>query len=401
MSRGRLLFVFNNPAFFRSHRWAVALAAAEAGWAVHVASPDGPGREEIAGRFPWHELSLAGRHGGPAAALRAMRQCDRLIRTLDPALVECATIQPNLVGGLVTRRRRIPTVAWVPGLGHAFTGSRALRTVALAGYRVAWGGRRPLRVLCENAADRAELLAHRVARASQLVVAPGSGVDLERFVPTPLPSGEPVVLLAGRMLREKGVHEFVQAIDLLAGSGTPCRGVLAGEPDPRNPSRLDGATLRAWSDAGRVEWIGHVADMPALLARATIVCLPSWREGRPQVLMEAAATGRPVVASDIPGCRAVVAEGETGVLVPPHDPAALANAIGGLLRDPARLAAMGQEAARRARGEFGHEAVVRSVLPIYDELVRRRAGTGMETAGAAVVSDRPSPGQDRRTSSEG
>jgi glycosyltransferase involved in cell wall biosynthesis len=167
----------------------------------------------------------------------------------------------------------------------------------------------------QNPEDQAQL--RRSAGVSAVLIR-GAGVDLARFRPQPAPSGRVTVVLASRMLWDKGIQEYVDAARRLRADGVDVRCVLVGKPDPSNPSAIPERQLRDWDDSGVIEWWGHRADMPAVLAEANIACLPSYREGLPTILIEAAAAGLPLVATDVPGCREVVREGRNGLLVPPR-----------------------------------------------------------------------------------
>jgi glycosyltransferase involved in cell wall biosynthesis len=196
----------------------------------------------------------------------------------------------------------------------------------------------------------------------------GSGVDIERFAPTPEPVGMPVVMLPSRMLWDKGVGEFVESAQLLKSRGVVARFVLVGDSDPENPAAISVAQLESWRDSGVVEWWGRCEDMPQVLAQASIVCLPSYREGLPKALLEAAACSRPLVSCDVPGCREIVRHGENGLLVPLRDAMALAGAIEKLLGDPGLRAAMGKRGRSLVEAEFSESLVAAQTLAIYREM---------------------------------
>jgi glycosyltransferase involved in cell wall biosynthesis len=197
----------------------------------------------------------------------------------------------------------------------------------------------------------------------------GVGVDLKRFRPTPEPEGPVTVVLASRMLKGKGAGEFVAAARQLKGAGSAARFVLAGEPDAGNPATLARAQLVAWQREGAVAWNGFCDDMPALLARSHIVCLPSYYgEGVPLGLLEAAAAGKPIVTTDVAGCREVVRHGDNGLLVPPRDAGALAAALERLIGDGAMRQRMGRRGREIAVQEFDEENAIADTLAIYRRL---------------------------------
>jgi glycosyltransferase involved in cell wall biosynthesis len=200
---------------------------------------------------------------------------------------------------------------------------------------------------------------------------PGSGVDCARFAPGERhrADGPLRVLLPARLLWDKGVAEFVDAARALRAQGRRIKFLLAGTPDPGNPAAVPEATVRAWVAEGTVQWLGHVDDMPALLRGVDVVALPSYREGLPKGLIEAAACALPLVTTDVPGCRHVVTDGVEGLLVPPRDAPALARAIARLDDDPALRARLGTAARTRALAEFDESIVVGRTLEVYRELV--------------------------------
>jgi glycosyltransferase involved in cell wall biosynthesis len=308
----------------------------------------------------------------PIREILTFLQVLRAYRRVKPDLVHHFTLKAVVYGGLAARLcGNLPSVNSIAGLGHVFTvrsfSMRILRKVILLLMRIALGGTNA-RTILENKDDRNLLVAAHVVTPAGAVVIPGVGVNPEEFSPFAELDATPVVLLASRMLWSKGVGEYVQAAERLKKAGTRARFVLAGAPDPGNPASISESQLTAWATEGSVEWWGQRSDMPSVFAQVHVVCLPSYREGVPRVLIEAAACGRAVVATDVPGCREVVRHGENGLLVPPRDPAALAEAIGRLLGDPALRARMGARGREIAVQEFSEEQVVRETLALYREL---------------------------------
>ncbi|HBT62661.1 MAG TPA: glycosyltransferase family 1 protein, partial [Elusimicrobia bacterium] len=199
--------------------------------------------------------------------------------------------------------------------------------------------------------------------------------DLERFPPRPEPAGAPVVILACRMLWDKGVGEFVEAARLLAEAGVKARLVLVGKGDPENPASVPESRLAAWAEEGVIEWWGRREDMPQVFAASHIVCLPSYREGLSVTLMEGAASARPLVAADVPGCRDIVRHEETGLLVPPRDGRALAAALRRLIEDAGLRARLGRNARGLAIAEFAEQKAVRRMLLLYEDELGGRPGS--------------------------
>lgn len=371
----RLLFVVNDASFFLSHRLNIARAACEAGWVVHVATAPGPAVERVkAEGLLHHALPLSRSGTNPLAELQTLWALFRLFRRLRPALVHAVTIKPVLYSGLLAPWVGVPAlVQAVSGLGHVFIaegGMAALRrVVVVAAYRLAFRHPRS-RVVFQNPNDQEAL--HRALRPGQAVLIPGAGVDPDQFALRPEPAGEPLVVLASRMLWAKGVGEFVEAARRLRERGTAARFALVGDSDPGNPAAVAGECLRDWADSGVVEWWGRREDMPEVLGRAAVVCLPTfYGEGIPKVLIEAAAAGRAIVATDWPGCREIVRDGDNGLLVRPRDGEALAEALEALLTDPQRRARMGVRGRERVLAGFTSAQVVERTLAVYRELLER------------------------------
>lgn len=372
--RRRLLFVVNNPAFFLSHRLPIALAARDAGFEVHVATMDGPSVPIIRGHGLVHHVIPMSRSGrNPLEELRSLHAFWSLFRRLRPDLVHAVTIKPVLYGGIAARLAGVPAyVAAVSGLGFIFMRREgrfdALRFAATVLYRLALGHRNS-RVVFQNANDRQELRRAGVVQPGQTVMIRGSGVDLQAYAPVPEPEGAPVAIMVARLLTDKGVREFVEAARATAGHPSGLRWVLVGAPDPGNPASISEEEFRCWREEGVVICMGEREDIAELYQNAHIAVLPSYREGLPRSLVEAAACGRAVVTTDVPGCRDAVEPGVTGLLVPVRDSRALAEAVVSLAGDPERRRAMGAAGRRLAEREFDIRKVVQAHLDIYRQLM--------------------------------
>ncbi|MGH7340232.1 MAG: glycosyltransferase family 4 protein, partial [Candidatus Rokuibacteriota bacterium] len=229
------------------------------------------------------------------------------------------------------------------------------------------------RLIVQNPDDLGFLVSERVVSAERAVLIRGSGVDTSRYVPVPEPAGVPLVVLPARMLRDKGVFEFVAAAERLKKEGVAARFALVGDPDPDSPASISAGTLKRWSERGAVEWWGWRDDMVPVFQQCHVVCLPSYREGLPKALIDAAACGRAIVTCDVPGCREVVREGENGLLVPPRDSGALAAALRRLLEDATLRRAMGERGRARAVAEFSVERVIEQTLALYRDLLAERS----------------------------
>lgn len=369
----RLLIVINVDSFFLSHRLEVALGALRVGHEVHIATSLSQGRAQLEEYgFVVHPLELNRSSAGPLGLLKLFLALLRLFWTLRPDVLHLVTIKPVLIGGIAARFSPVRGVVYaVSGLGHVFVADGLLgklrRKIVGAWYRFVLGARN-MRIIFQNPDDCREIKSVAILRKDQIVMIPGSGVELSDYQMTPLPQSEAVVLMASRLLSTKGVREYVVAAQQLRASGVKAQFWLVGDPDPANPASIPAPELDAWGKQGAVELLGHRSDIPALMAQAHIVVLPSYREGLPKVLIEAAACGRAVVTTDVPGCRDAIEKDVTGVLVPSKDVASLADAMRRLIEDRPLCQTMGHAGRKRAEKVFDVNVVVRTHLEIYSAL---------------------------------
>ena len=368
-----VLFVVNSPEFFLSHRLPLAVAVRATGFTVHIATGFGPACKEIAELgFEHHLLPISRSGRNPLAELRTLWGLYRLMRTISPDLVHLVTIKPVLYGGLMARLSGVPAmVAAIPGLGTVFVDRDQRRSWIRRGvewlYRLALGHPN-VKVIFQNPDDRAALTDMGAVSKDKTALIRGSGVSLASCPMRPDPEGVPVVTFAARLLEDKGVREFVEAARVLKERGVVARFWLAGSLDPGNLTSVSEDVLSQWSKEGVVELLGHQSDIPSLFANSNIIVLPSYREGFPKALAEAASCGRAVVTTDVPGCRDAIDPETTGLLVPVRDPSGLADAIQFLIENPERRKQMGASGRALAEREFAIEKVVDAHLAIYREL---------------------------------
>lgn len=375
-SRRRVMFVVTEDWYFVSHRMPIARAARDAGYDVSVATRVGASGALITGEgFALVPLRIMRRRSrNPLRELWAIGELASIYRRHRPDVVHHVALKPVLYGSVAAWIARVPcTVNALAGLGFTFSSPRAtarlLRPfVRLLLRRVLNLGRALL--IVQNPDDQEVLVAQGIISAARLRVILGSGVDMARFRVTPTPDEVPVVMLASRMIWDKGIRDFVEAATRLRRAGLSARFVLAGKPDSDNPAAVPARQLEAWHREGVVEWWGYRSDMPEVLSQATIVCLPStYGEGVPKILIEAAASGRPVVAYDAPGCREIVRHGVNGLLVAPRDVAGLADALAQLVTNPELCTKMGLSGREIAVAEFSEPVVVQKTLALYEELL--------------------------------
>jgi glycosyltransferase involved in cell wall biosynthesis len=382
----KLIFLVTEDWYFWSHRLPMARAARDAGFAVAVATRVREHGDRIRGEgFGLHALPWRRRGEGALGALGAVAAIAVLYRRERPDIVHHVALKPVLFGGLAVRlafpwpTARPASIAAVNGLGSGIGAPAGLagrarpaieRGLGWALRRAAGGGR----VVVQNPEDGAALAGYGIAR-DRLVLIRGSGVDAAHFTPLPEPSGPVVtVALVARMLRSKGVLDAAEAVRRLRARGLAIELVLAGPTDD-NAASLDDRALAVLTAEPGIEWLGRVEDVREVWRRAAIAVLPStYGEGVPKALLEAAACARPIVASDMPGCREMVRPGDTGLLTPPRDVAALAEALATLAGDPQRRAAMGRAGRALVEREFGEARVAAETLALYRAVLREREG---------------------------
>jgi glycosyltransferase involved in cell wall biosynthesis len=371
----RVLLVESDAPSFLMHRRATADGVRSRGCEVHVAAPDGPERAqiELLG-FPFHAVPFARGSTSPLRDAVTIRSLWGLYSSLRPNLVHHVALKAVLYGTYAARLARVPAILnGVTGLGYLFT-EGSLRSAVLRALFV--GMARPALPTAnaytsfENPDDLAAFERLRLVPKGRGVLIRGTGVDTQVFRPMPEPTGIPVVALASRMLWEKGIGTFVEAAKILRHDSVPVRMVLVGVPDPENPRSVPREQLQRWHDSGVIEWWGFRPDMPRVYEASHVVALPSmYREGVPRVLIEAASCGRPIITTDRPGCRDIVRDGESGLLVPAEDAAALAGAIAALLGNAEVRARMGARGRALVIEQFAQEHVLAATLDLYSRLI--------------------------------
>lgn len=365
----RLIFLVTEDWYFVSHRLPLAVAAKKTGFDVTVITRCGDSCRQIeAAGIEVISFDMARRGLNPVGLVREVLGVASIYRQLKPDLVHHVALRPVVVGSLAARLAGVHgVVSAIAGLGYAFTGGRSgWLGFVLRGLLKAALARGM--VVVQNPDDFDAVVGLGVER-ERIHLIPGAGVDVERFSPRPEPDGQPVVMLASRLLWDKGVGEFVAAARMLAGRA---RFVLVGAPDPDNPASLSEAEVRRWVEEGVIEWWGARDNMPEVLGKAHIVCLPSfYREGLPKVLLEAMACGKPCIATDAPGCRDAIRHEDNGLLVPVRDAEVLASAIARLLEDPEVRARMGRRGRERSVTEFNQDIVFDATLAVYRELMEK------------------------------
>jgi glycosyltransferase involved in cell wall biosynthesis len=364
----------NTDWYLYNFRLSLARALRQRGDEVVLISPRGDYCDRFAREgLRWRELPMHRRSLDPTREARVLLDLFRLLRDEGPDLLHCFTIKPVIYGGLAARAAGVKAhVSSVAGLGHVFSsddlGSRVLRGVLSNLFRLALAGRRRQLVL-QNNDDLAYFTNHALVARERACVIPGSGVNTQRFRPGPerRPERPLTVLMACRLLWNKGVRPYVDAARRIGEGGRDIRFLLAGQPDEGNPNAVPQTAIRQWVADGVVEWLGHVDDMAGLMDQVDVCVLPTtYGEGVPRSLLEGAASGKALITTDTPGCRDVVADGRTGLIVPPNDGAALARALVRLDADRALLERLGAAAREHVLNRFDEGVILASTLAVYE-----------------------------------
>ena len=368
-----LIYLVTEDWYFLSHRLPMAQAAKRAGYDVHVACRTGTRAAEIeAMGFKLHPLDWKRGSLSPLDLVSSVRQVRKLYRELTPDIAHHVALQGNVIGSLAARGLPIRRINSFTGLGFVFTPStaraRLVRPLIASVMPYLFNDEMSV-VTVENPDDRAAL-ARLGIKESRIQLIPGSGVDTEKLTPLPEPEGEVTAAFVGRLLDDKGVRPLIEAFELLRRRGEKVRLLVAGDTDPANPAAIPASEIERWKHIAGLDMLGHVEDIRGVWARAHVAVLPSRREGLPMSLLEAAAFARPLVATDVPGCREIARHDVNAFLVPPDDAPALAGAIAVLARDPALRRKFGAAGRRMAEEEFSRARVGAQVVALYDSLLQ-------------------------------
>ena len=367
-----LVYLVTEDWYFMAHRVPMALAAQRAGYDVHVITHIDKHRAAIqALGFRVHAVDWRRGSIDPFAFLNSIRAVRRHYRAIAPDLIHHVALQPTIVGSLAASGLASVRVNALTGLGFVFTSAtlkaRLLRPVFGFLLRYVLGNSRAA-VLVENPDDRTAVKALGVADNRIFTIA-GSGVETDKLTPLPEPPKPMTMAFAGRLLKDKGIRTLIEAHEILARRSQPVRLLIAGEPDRANPASIPSEEIAEWSRRPGITLLGHVADIRDVWKAAHIAVLVSHREGLPMSLLEAAACGRPIIASDVPGCRQVARAGVNALLVPPADAGALADAITQLSRDKGLRRKFGEAGRRLVENEYSAVRIGADIVTLYNQLL--------------------------------
>jgi glycosyltransferase involved in cell wall biosynthesis len=382
-SRPKVLLVANTGWYLYNFRLPLARSLRDCGLEVVLVTPrDAYVTRMEAEGFRWVELPLNRKSLNPFGEILALSRLVRIYQRESPAACHHFTVKCVIYGTIAAKLAGVRGVLnAVTGLGHVFLGerlsNRILRPFVRFLYRRVLTARR-VQVVLQNIDDFDDFKKRNLILPEKTTIIRGSGINLTRFRPRPGPldgNPAPTILLASRLIREKGVVEFVEAARILKSKGLEATFTLAGSPDSGNPSALSRAELEAWRQEGVIDYLGHIEQMEPVLAACDIVVLPSYREGTPRILLEAAAMGKPIVTTDVPGCREVVQDNVNGFLVPARDPIALAAALEKLLLQPELRKSFGNAGLELVK-DFCEKNVIAATVDVY-----RKAGISMLPVG--------------------
>jgi len=374
-AKPRLMFFATEDWYFAMHFLHFAVAAQNSGWEVILVCNTGQKGDsalqeiEAAGihTFP---VKLARTSITPLADLNAFMKIFSIIRKWQPQLIHAIALKPIIFSSVYSALSNIPVVNMMTGLGFVFTSSsvkaRLLQPILIRALRLIFSSRKS-RLIVLNTEDAMWAENTFKLADSQLSILPGVGIDTERFCPGTPQSEIFTIAYVGRMLRDKGLYELIESTSILRQKGLKFKLRLAGAPDPSNPESIDEMEIAGWQSKGLCDYLGHIADIPQFLRAADIMVLPSYREGMPTCILEAASCGLPCIATDVPGCREAVTNGTTGLLVPARNPRALAEAIHQLASNRAYRIRLGAQARQAVLEKYSRQLVLAKMLKIYED----------------------------------
>ena len=376
----RILYLVTEDWYFCSHRLPLARAAKQAGYEIIVVTQAGNHADIIRNEgFKFISVIFPRSMKRPWQDIRTLYSIFKIYRQEHPDVVHHVALKPVLYGSLIAiftmRKSSCLIINALTGLGFVFTSTR--ESVGLLRSLVKFFLRFILRsnnsyLILQNSDDAQMLIENNIVDRARVSIIRGSGVDIQVFKPNPQTGNELIIMLIARMLKDKGVEEFVIAASQLKSQGINARFVLVGGADQENPSAIPVKKLNQWDSEGSIEWWGKRDDMVEVYKQANIVVLPSYREGLPKVLLEAAACGLPIVTTDVPGCREIVINEKNGLLVPAKNAQALAKAINRLINSPELCKQMGEKGREMVEKEFSLDKVVGETLDLYKYLLDKQ-----------------------------
>lgn len=368
----RVLYFVTEDVYFVSHRLALAQAALKAGYEVAVATQISAHQSHIeqAGLtvFP---IAIERASLNPFSALKTLTQLYKAIKKFKPDILHLVAIKPVLFGNIaILGQPHITAINAFTGMGYLYSSPhffhRVLRNLILVFFKfMFWKNKSE--VIVQNGDDFRMFTKKSVVKPLHLHLIKGSGVNLDHYHPSSTDGTPIVALLVARALKDKGLREYIEAAKILKARQVPVILRFAGTPDSENPTSVTESELQDWHDQGLIDWKGYQSDIPTLWHDAHIAVLPSYREGLPKSLLEAAASGKPIISTDVPGCREICIHEYNGILVPAQNAVALADAIEKLVQNPELRQKMGAASRELIEQGLSLEAVNAATLKLYED----------------------------------
>ena len=381
-----LLYLVTEDWYFCSHRLKLACKARNRGYDIIVATRVNHHKEQIEKEgFKLIPVQFIRRSKNILHELSTLFKIVQIYKEERPDIVHNIGIKPVLYGTCAAKFTKIPIVInLLAGLTEKFHEnewkSSVIRKMVNLAYRLGYFGVNAFTVF-QNSTDMNNFLKRGVVEKEKVELIRGSGVNTKDFSLSQEPEGIPIVVLASRLIWEKGVGEFVEASKFLQSSGIKCRMVLVGGCDPDSTGSVSREQLEKWHSEGVIEWWGHKDNMAEVFSNSHIACLPSYHEGTPRVLLEAASCGRAIVTTDVPGCRQIVKDNEGGLVVPVKNPIALAESLRTLVDNPGLRRKMGKRGREIILNEFSDDIIISQTLALYERLL---LNTGLHSKPSVV-----------------
>lgn len=368
----KILFVLNTDKFLLSHRIEIAKELLKNNYEVHLGSE----KTEVSSRISNygikpHEIYINRSKIGILDLIKTTFSIYRLIKRVDPDIIHFISIKPVILGCIATKfyQKDIKIVTSISGLGFIFVAKGFIgnlrRFITCFLYKIALSNKK-IKIIFQNKTDKNFI--NQICKLSndQSIIISGSGVNLNKFKPTKVKAKNKIILLPARIVKSKGIYEFISAAETLKGEANF---VLCGDYDFQAKDYINSEEINFWVKRSVIKFIGYKNNVQNIISKSTIIILPSYREGLPKVLCEAAACGIPVITTDVPGCRDAIINGKTGILVPPRKSKELSNAIKELLYDKKLLKKMGKAGRKLAINKFDVKKVVEKHLKIYENII--------------------------------
>ena len=375
----KILFVGNDYTYFLSHRLPIAEACLDRGWEVHIITPEQDKAAKNARKYRmfWHGIPMDPGSQNPFKEIKTCWVLKELYSTLKPDLVYHVTLKPVLLGSVAAKIAKVPAeVNALTGLGYLYINDNLknslIRPVVNHLFQFGFSHSNSCLIL-QNKDDKAMVLDYNLLKEKDIEIVRGSGVNTDKYPYVTEENAQIRVILPGRMLWDKGVGEFIKAAKKLRSEGCDATFHLFGDADPKNPKSISRSQLEKWNQEDGIFYEGYQENMQIAYKEANVVCLPSYREGLPKALLEAASTGRAIITTDAPGCREVVREGENGYLVPVKNVDKMAKRIKELIDEPELRRKFGKKSREIAVNNFSIEQVVSDIMNLFESLLNNTA----------------------------